>query len=165
MEAQLTNEAGQTERYKQFICRYKACKYEEKTWGWIIANDYAHFANLMMYNVPLGSPTWDALSGALTQDNYKAGQATTRQHDTDEYKKAQATQYLDYTCQHNGKHNGKTWATIKAGDYPYFRWSVANAMGRETQTYKVFHALLKPKDQANIDSFKTSKVAKARVVS
>lgn len=151
-ERQETEEERHT-RYLQYVCNYRACKYtadSKKTWGELIKDDYSHFVDLMKNHVPLESNTFKALSTDLHPPDLKECQTSVRAHDTPEAKQAEKDRFLDMTCTHNGRMNGKKWGDVLKNDYNYFMWSVGNAMGRETKTFNVLVECLTPSDKANV---------------
>jgi len=141
-----------TTRYLQYECNYNACKYKEPalTWGEMIKQDYSHFVWLMCNHVPLESNTFEALKEHLCLPDLKLAQSTKRQHDLPEAIEARTQRYLDLTCSHNGRMNGKKWREILKTDYDYFLWAVGNTMGRDTRTFNGFVECLTDKDKTMV---------------
>jgi hypothetical protein len=153
-----TDDRNETEeelhlRYLQYTCTYKACKYtepNEKTWGGLIKDDYPHFVELMKKHVPLDSNTFKVLSKNLHPPDLKECCRSTRVYETEEAKQEEKERFLDLTCTHTGRMNGKKWRDVLKKDYNYFMWSVGNTMGRETKTFKIFVECLTPADKVNV---------------
>ena len=145
-------------RYLQYECRYRKMKYKDRTWGWLVQNDYKHFVELMCFEVPAESNTFLALSTQLTPDDKVKAQHTTRTRDTPEGKTDTCNKYLEYKCTHKGRMNGKTWKEVRGTDYSYFTWAVGNTMARETKTFNIFRECLREPERKLVDSFPKGKV-------
>jgi hypothetical protein len=141
--------------YLQYECRYKMCKYRNgdvKTWGELLADDYDHFAFLMITEVGLDSNTFLALSPYLTGTDRAAAMTTVRSRDTPEGKAQRDLDFLNLTCSHKGRMGGLTWGTVREKDYSYFVWAVGNTMNRETKSFNVFYQCLNMQGQRLVDS-------------
>lgn len=143
-------------RYLQFTCNLYSCKYKEPpiTWGELIHKDYPHFLELMKTYVRLDTKTFDILSKCIKPEHLEEAKTHQRFYDTREYLDYRIQKYLDYTCTHKGRFNGKTWRHILARDYKYFKWAVQNTMGRHTKTFQILVECLRPED---IETVKASK--------
>jgi hypothetical protein len=142
-------------KYLQYECRYRKSKYRDaavKTWGELIKDDYEHFKFLMSTEVSLESNTFLALSTFLHPLDKAFAMACVRRKDTQEGKESINADFLSLTCSHRGRMNMKSWGDIRASDYSYFVWAVANTMGRETRSFNVFYQCLHEKEQALVDS-------------
>lgn len=141
-------------RYLTYDCRYKRCKYQDPhwTWGELVKNDYDHFLELMSFEVPVDSNTFTALRTQLRAGDENVAMNTIRSRDTPKGCQDSQNQYLQYTCTHKGRMNGKTWKEIRALDYSYFIWAIGNTMGRETKTFNVLKTCIKEEHQKMIDS-------------
>jgi hypothetical protein len=129
-------------RYLQYECRYRMCKYKNdqiKTWGELIALDYAHFLFLMSTEVGLSSNTFLALKGYLRGADVNFAMSNIRRRDTKEGQDSISVDFLALVCSHRGRMNGKTWGEIRDKDYSYFVWAIGNTMGRETKSFQVFY--------------------------
>ena len=145
-------------RYLQYECQYRKMKHKGQTWGWLVKNDYAHFVELMSFEVPLESNTFVALSTQLTPEDKAKAELATRTRDTPEGKAESCNKYLEYKCTHKGRMNGKTWKEVRETDYAYFTWAVGNTMSRETKTFNIFKECLRPAEQKLVESFPKGKV-------
>lgn len=145
-------------RYLQYECRYKKMKHKGETWGWLVQNDYKHFVELMCFEVPVGSNTFLALSTQLTPEDRAKAEVSIRARDTPEGKADTCNKYLEYTCTHKGRMNGKTWKEVRESDYSYFTWAVGNTMARETKTFKVFRECLREPERQLVDAYPKGKV-------
>jgi hypothetical protein len=159
-----------SERYKNFPCRYRGCKSEYKdkkfTWQQIADVDYDHFFMLMSRHVPVESRTFKALRHMLLVGDREIA-AVCKRDDLPALPTAvgDPEKFKACVCSHRGRMNGKTWGEIIDLDYNYFVWSVANAMGRSTITYKSALQLLSSDDRARVEAsekgqFKTNKRTK-----
>ena len=140
-------------RYLTYDCRYKRSKYQDPhwTWGELVKNDYNHFLELMCFEVPLDSNTFMALRTHLRPGDENVALNTIRTRDTSKGCQDSQEQYLNYTCTHKGRMNGKTWREVREKDYSYFIWAVGNTMGRDTKSFNVLKKCMKEEDQALID--------------
>jgi hypothetical protein len=137
-------------RYLQYECTYRMCKYkgaDVKTWGELIKDDRAHFVFLLSSEVSVASNTFVALSSFLSPTELSTALTYTRRRDTAEGKDETCNDFLSLTCSHKGRMNGKTWAAVRALDYSYFVWAVANSMGRHTRSFTVFLECLHQKEK------------------
>ena len=151
-----------TVRYLQYEVGYRACKYKSTTWGDLVQNDYLHFKDLMTHHVPLESKTFKYLVSQLKPEDAKEAMAATRVYDTEAGRQAIKDRFLDYVCNHKGRMQGKKWGEVLKNDYEYFKWSVANTMGRDTRTYEVLLSCLKEADQKEVESTKKGEYKRAR---
>jgi hypothetical protein len=153
-------------RYLQFECNYQACKYKDPhdiwTWGRIVKEDYPHFVELMSEHVPLASMTFQALKSHLTGRDLEEAEKKTRFIDTPEYENTRVDAFMQLTCQHKGRMNGKTWATIKKEDYNYFVWAVGNTMGRDTITFETLSKSLCEPEKAYVMATEKGQVKVAK---
>lgn len=145
-------------RYLQYECRYRNMKHKGETWGWLVQNDYAHFVELMCYEVPLESNTFLALSTQLTPADKAKAEVSVRTRDTPDGKADACNKYLEYKCTHKGRMNGKTWKEVRESDYSYFTWAVGNTMSRETKTFNIFRECLREPERKLVDSYPKGKV-------
>lgn len=142
-------------RYLQYPCSYRVCKYKgpfQKTWGEMIKDDRPHFVFLLSTEVSPTSNTFLALSSFLTPFELSHALSCVRRRDTPEGKKEEQAYFLALECTHKGRMNGKTWDAIRARDYSYFVWAVANTMNRHTKSFKVFFECLNEKEKALVMS-------------
>ena len=139
-------------RYLEFDCGFKACKYDNVTWGQLLKLDYLHFVDLMSHHVPVDSKTFEALAGEMTPTESAAARAATRYVDTAKFVEDAQHEYMLLECTHKGRMNGRTWGYIFKNDYKYFMWAVGNTMGRQTRTFKVFSSMLMPEHVIYVQS-------------
>lgn len=135
-------------QYLQYDVTLYSCKYKDpvRTWGEILAQDYPHFKDLLAHYLPLESKTYKILSQRLKPDDKIWADKEERVYDTELYTEQQKERYLNFKCNHKGKHNGKTWRQVREDSYGYFKWSVKNAIGRDTQTFRYLVQCLRPED-------------------
>ncbi len=62
--------------------------------------------------------------------------------DTIEGQKEARDVYLECKCTHKGRHNDKSWHVVRATEYTYFVWAVANTMQRHTKSFKILYECL-----------------------
>ena len=135
-------------RYLQIDVAYRACKYQEHiTWGELFERDRPHFVELMTHHVGVDTKLFAAFLVLLSPQEQEEAKIATRQRDTAEGAQERLDYYLGLTCSHKGKMNGKTWGWIQKNNYNYLVWSVGNAMGRDTRTFKALLMGLKQYDQ------------------
>jgi len=143
-------------RTLQYDCNYAfhvakvGGKENVKTWGEIVNEDYLHFVELMCFHVGKDTQTFQTLSSQLQPPDLERALESTRIRDTEEFKDMEIQRFLNYTCTHNSKYNGRTWGFILGKNYQYYLWSVANTMGRDTRTFKALVQKLKPADRASV---------------
>lgn len=147
------------QRYLNYECTYKYCKYKGKTWQQIINDDYPHFFQLMSDHVPADSQTFEVLSSQLMPTDIEHAKNSTRFVDTPVYKQQQLQKYMNMTCSHKGRMANKTWGEIYQKDYNYYLWAVGNTMGRHTRSYQVFLSALTKEDQEYVNNTPKGKVS------
>jgi hypothetical protein len=141
-------------RYLQYECGYRNCKYQSPrvTWGELIAQDYPHFVQLMSNDIPTDSNTFVALFTQVRPEDQLQVRSATKDRDTPEGKEQIINEFLNLTCTHRGRMNGKTWRDVRDKDYSYFTWAVGNTMNRETKTFKTFRECLQQKERQLVNS-------------
>jgi len=140
-----------TVRYLQYECKYIKNKYKGQTWGDIIHKDYDHFLFLLSKEVARDSNTFLALKGQLKPEDQQKAFDCTRTRDTDEGRLAAREDMLQYKCSHRGRMHGKTWKEVRDSDYSYFTWAVANTMGRDTKSFRVYRDCLNEAEKKLVD--------------
>jgi hypothetical protein len=136
-----------TLRYTQFDCKYRACKYDNKTWGEIAFEDYEHFLFLMSYEVSAESNTFTALSPLLKERDLDKATNAIRNRDTEDGIENTKNVFLALICKHKGRMHNKSWREVRSQNYSYFIWAVGNTMSRDTRSYNVFHSCLMTEHQ------------------
>lgn len=142
VDEMLDTDEAMTLRYLQYDCKYRACKYQDLTWGALILQDYPHFVELMSTQVPLDSNTYIALKSRVRPEHVGLTLTSVRTKDTPEGKEKTQKEFLDMKCTHRGRMNGKSWRDIRRDDYSYYVWAVGNTMTRDTKTFKVLSSCL-----------------------
>lgn len=147
-------------RYLQYECGYRNCKYQSPrvTWGELVSQDYPHFLELMSKDVPADSNTYIALLSQVKPHDRLAVNTAIKTRDTPEGKEQTFNYFLDLTCTHRGRMNGKTWRDVRLKDYAYFTWAVGNTMNRDTKTFKIFRECLHEDEKRLVDSFPKGEV-------
>ena len=128
--------------YLQYECKFDRCKYKGCTWGDIIRDNYDHFVELMAHEVYLDSNTFLALRGHVKEKDLPYVLTAVRYRDTNEGLQEARDVYLEFKCTHKGRHNDKSWRSVRATDYTYFVWAVGNTMQRHTKTFKILYECL-----------------------
>jgi hypothetical protein len=152
-------DGDEVRRYLNFVCTNRHSPYKDKTWGWILENDYAAYVDLLSKYVRSNSRTFAILSKCLrSQEDYNRASLASFFYDTHDGQEEELARYLDFKCNHKGRMNGKTWGEIFHHHPDYFEWAVRNAMGRNTRTFQVLVKVFSQEKQDDI--MRTPRVVK-----
>ena len=147
-------------RYLQYECGYRNCKYQapKVTWGELVAQDYPHFIELMSNDVPTDSNTFITLITQVKDEDQVKVRTSTKVRDTPDGLLQTQEDFLNLTCTHRGRMNGKTWRFVRDSDYAYFTWAVGNTMTRDTKTFLTFRECLLEAEKKLVDAAEKGQV-------